>query len=98
MTTEELLRAAQLFRTLSEAKEWRETFEENKEPTHSIVVLGEISMTEGRLADARTLHGFDGTLELPRDLAILMMRFVESAARAEIRDLGVDISADELAP
>lgn len=95
MKRAETKRASLLLRTLHDAKEWRETFEEQTEASHAIVVFADCYMTADERGDDRSMHGFSGNLEMPRDIALSAMRWIEEAALAALHDLGVGIEHED---
>lgn len=92
MMAAEVVRARILIAVLDDAKEWRETFEEPQNALLSTVIFGEIGMTAGaeRKGD-RSVSGFEGALDLPREMAVEMMVWLEARARDELDKLGVKV-------
>lgn len=68
MKTDQTRRAEALLGAFHDACEWRETFEAR--PEHAIVSFQSIYMSSDTRRTSRSLTGFDGELEMPRDMAI----------------------------
>jgi hypothetical protein len=86
MTVDQLKTAISLLRALIDAQEWRETFEARAEP---YVIFDNGSVSHKPRGEDRDRHGFVGDLEIPRDLAIDAMRFIEARATEGLTALGV---------
>lgn len=82
--------ARTLLTTLDDAKQFRESFEDKKFAKYPIVELGDINVTEER-SESRSSQGFEGSLEMPKWLAIEMMLWLEARARAELEKIGVRV-------
>ena len=90
MTMAELRSAATWLKVLDQAKDWRQSFEDDKHAKKNpFIGFGDISGWDA-LADERSGSGWDGTLMMPRRLAIDMMMWLEARARRELKKLGVE--------
>ena len=92
-TAAEVKRARVLLHALQAAKEWRETFEDEKYQgdAHEQVEFSEVRMAPAIIdtGEGRSLQGFDGSLALMREDAIAMMNWLEAYAREELGKIGV---------
>lgn len=82
--------ARTLLETLERAKEFRESFEDQSYASFPIVDLRDINVTEER-CECRSAQGFEGSLEIPKPLAIEMMLWLEQRAREELEKIGVRV-------
>lgn len=85
MTMADAIRLVALAQAVIDAKDWRETFEQNEGDEHAIVQFDDIDLKAS--VDSGSAQGFDGSLRMPRDLAIEMMKWLEERATAELGQL-----------
>lgn len=78
MTMDKAIRVNALSQAVIDAKEWRETFEQNADADHAVVEFDEVNARKS--VDDGTTYGFDGRLRMPRDIAIEMMKWLEERA------------------
>jgi len=85
----ELRSAADWLRVLDQAREWRASFADKKHAAdYPFIGFGEISGWDA-FVDEHSGKGWDGTLMLPRSLAMEMMGWLEKRALDELKKLGV---------
>ena len=93
MTVADVKRARVLVHAVQAAREWRETFQDEKYQSddHEQVEFADVRMTRSIVdtGESRPTTGFDGALALMRGDAIAMMNWVEAYARAELEKIGV---------
>jgi hypothetical protein len=82
--------ARTLLATLDGARDFRENFEDAKYVNFPIVELRDICLTE-EPKESRRSQGFEGALEVPKDLAIEWMQWLEARARQELDKIGVRV-------
>lgn len=87
-TAADVRRAKTLLATLDGAREYAETFEDAKYENFPIVELRDVNVSEED-HDGRRSQGFEGSLEIPKHLAIEWMRWLEARARFELDKIGV---------
>ena len=82
---DQAIRIAALAQAVVDAKDWRETFEkkECQKPSHAIVAFGDDNCMQDSI-DSDTMHGYDGWLRMPRDVAVEMMKWLEGRAAKEL--------------
>lgn len=80
--------AKTLLVTLDGAREFRESFEDAKYENFPIVELRDINLTEEHKQSRRSV-GFEGSLEIPKSLAIELMQWLEARVRDELEKIGV---------
>lgn len=85
-------RSVELLDALESARDWRETFEKAAGKKDRLVEMQNIYTKAS--ANAETLQGYDGSLQLPIDLAILMLSYLESDIRGRLRALGIEPPAE----
>lgn len=78
---DQAVRSNALSQAIIDAKEWRETFE-NEDNNGAVVEFEEVYLRD-RVNDSSS-HGFEGSLRLPRDIAIEMMVWLEDRATTEL--------------
>jgi hypothetical protein len=93
MKEPDVRRAAALLKARNELIEWRDTLVESVEehPAETLASFGEINV---RLPDERdyvSLHGWQGDLQMPRDIAIRMLDLAAKEIYQELQALGVEM-------
>lgn len=82
---ENAIRIAALAQAVIDAKDWRETFEEpdRQGEAFAIVAFGDDNRMQPRV-DADSGHCYEGSLRMPRDIAVEMMQWLERRAEEEL--------------
>ena len=85
MNVTEAIRLSALAQAVIDAKEWRETFEDanNHDNKYDIAHFEDVSLRD-KVRNA-TSSGFEGSLMMPRDIAIEMMKWLEDRASSELK-------------
>jgi len=93
MTEAKVRRVAELLAARDDLEIWRETLEESltEHSAATMVSFGDINCHEPGRTDNKTLHGWDGDLLLPRDIAIRMLLREAAAISEELTALGVTV-------
>ena len=85
MTMDDARRLSDLLVTLDDAKEWKETFEDDGEP---FIVFEEVVTGKNIRADGRR-GGYEGGLRMDRATAIAMMAWLQEYTQTQIAEIGV---------
>jgi hypothetical protein len=86
MTMDEARRVSDLLVTLDDAKEFRESFEEENEQNY---IAFENVMSASNIQANGTRGGWQGLIRMPRATAIAMMKWLEEHVRAELSAMQV---------